>query len=277
MNQRSSNLLDEALGLDQSIEPWPLRGRIVAIEDQVETSGSFVLHHILKRSLSPNSSNVSILIAFSQPFSHYDRVLRKLIQWWDMDYGGLMSNLLRGCNLVTQRDNNRFFFFDMLMLQCPGGDEGISPECGLIALYGKIYKTIVALPEVSSKNVTIIIDDLSLMEVAANGSSDYVLDFMHYCRTLTTEFDCSLIALNHEDIYSSADRPTFLLQMEYLADILIKAEPLATGLASDVHGQLTVLNKGMNYRQGSSRNKISNFHFKVKENVVECFYPGSQG
>ncbi|EOY18473.1 Elongator protein 6 isoform 2 [Theobroma cacao] len=185
MNQRSSNLLDEALGLDQSIEPWPLRGRIVAIEDQVETSGSFVLHHILKRSLSPNSSNVSILIAFSQPFSHYDRVLRKL-----------------GCNLVTQRDNNRFFFFDMLMLQCPGGDEGISPECGLIALYGKIYKTIVALPEVSSKNVTIIIDDLSLMEVAANGSSDYVLDFMHYCRTLTTEFDCSLIALNHEDIYS---------------------------------------------------------------------------
>ena len=97
------------------------------------------------------------------------------------------------------------------------------------------------------------------------------------CRTLTLEFDCSLITLNHEDIYSSADRPTFLLQMEYLADILIKAEPLATGLATDVHGQLTVLNKGMNYGQWSSRNKTNNFHFKVKENIVECFYPGSRG
>ncbi|KAA3484991.1 elongator complex protein 6 isoform X2 [Gossypium australe] len=180
MNQRSSNLLDEALGLDQIIEPWPLRGRVVAIEDQVETSGSFVLNHLLKRFLSPNSSNVTIFIAFSQPFSHYDRILRKL--------------------------------------------------------------------------------------VAANGSSDYVLDFLHHCRTLTSEFDCSLITLNHEDIYSSEDRPTFLIQMEYLADILIKAEPLATGLATDMHGQLTVLNKG--------QNKVSNFLFKVKENVVECFYPG---
>ncbi|XVE99408.1 hypothetical protein REPUB_Repub03eG0195700 [Reevesia pubescens] len=260
MNQRSWNLLDEAVGLDQCIEPWPLKGRVVAIEDRVETSGSFVLHHLLKRSLSPNSSNVSIFVAFAQPFSHYDRILRKL-----------------GCNLVTQRDNNRFFFFDMLMLQCAGRDEGITPEGGLITLYGKIHKTISALHEISRKNVSIIIDDLSLMEVAANGSSDYVLDFLHYCCTLTSEFDCSLITLNHEDIYSSADRPTFLLQMEHLADILIKAEPLATGLATEVHGQLTVLNKGMNYGQGSSRNKISNFHFKVKENIVECFYPGSQG
>ena len=78
MDKRPSNLLDEALGLDQTVE-WPLRGRVVAVEDRVETSGSFVLHHLLKRSLSPNSSNVSIFIAFSQPFSHYDRILRKLV------------------------------------------------------------------------------------------------------------------------------------------------------------------------------------------------------
>ncbi|KAK8575616.1 hypothetical protein V6N12_063284 [Hibiscus sabdariffa] len=214
MNQRSSNLLDEALGLDQAIEPWPLRGRVVAIEDRVETSGSFILHHLLKRSLSRNPSSVSIFIAFAQPFSHYDL-----------------------------------------------GDEGTTPGGGLIALYGKIHKTISALPEISQKNVSIIIDDLSLMEVAANGSSDHVLDFLHYCRTLTSEFDCSLITLNHEDIYSIEDGSTFLLQMAYLADILIKAEPLATGLAADVHGQLTVSNKG--------RNKASNFHFKVKENMVE--------
>ena len=49
---------------------------------------------------------------------------------------------------------------------------------------------------------------------------------------------CSLVVLNHEDIYSSIERPALILQMEYLADILIKAEPLATGLATDVHGQV---------------------------------------
>lgn len=29
------------------------------------------------------------------------------------------------------------------------------------------------------------------------------------------------------------------MQMEYLADILIKTQPLATGLAADVHGQVS--------------------------------------
>ena len=40
--------------------------------------------------------------------------------------------------------------------------------------------------------------------------------------------------------------------------------------------QLTVLNKEIRDEQGSSRNKICNFHFRVKENGVEYFYPGSK-
>uniref|UniRef100_A0A5B7BFV1 Putative elongator complex protein 6 n=1 Tax=Davidia involucrata TaxID=16924 RepID=A0A5B7BFV1_DAVIN len=122
-----------------------------------------------------------------------------------------------------------------------------------------------------------MIDDISLMEVAANGSSNHVLDFLHYCYTLTAQFGCSLVALNHDDIYSSMEGPTLILQMEYLADVMIKAEPLATGLATDVHGQLTVLNKGISDGLGNSRKKLRNFHFKVKENSVDYFYPGTQG
>lgn len=49
------------------------------------------------------------------------------------------------------------------------------------------------------------------------------------------------VVLTHEDIYSVADRATLLLQMEYLADVLVKAEPLPTGLATDVHGQVLFL------------------------------------
>lgn len=49
---------------------------------------------------------------------------------------------------------------------------------------------------------------------------------------------CSLVILNHEDIYTCTIGPTLILQMEYLADVVIKAEPLMTGLATDVHGQV---------------------------------------
>ncbi|XP_068316525.1 elongator complex protein 6-like isoform X2 [Pyrus communis] len=202
--ETGGGLLDEALG--------HLSRRVVLLEDCVDTSAAFVLHHILKRSLSqsPHStSNAVVFVAFAHPFSHYDRILRRL-----------------GCNLAAQRDNNRFFFLDMLM-DCP--DEGKNSDCGLIALYGKIQKT-----------------------------------------------GCSLIMLNHEDIYSGTAKPTLILQMEYLADILIRAEPLATGLASDVHGQLTVKNRGIYDGHEGSRNKVSNFQFKVKENGVEYFYPGSK-
>lgn len=152
------------------------------------------------------------------------------------------------------------------------GEEGKNSDGGLVALYGKIQKTISALPQENKNCITVMIDDISLMEVAAKGSTNLVLDFLHYCHTLVSEFGCSLVMLNHDDIYSDTVRPSLILQMEYLADILIRAEPLATGLASDVHGQLTVLNSG----KERSRNKLSNFQFKVKENSVEYFYPGSR-
>ncbi|XP_015578369.1 elongator complex protein 6 isoform X2 [Ricinus communis] len=239
MEMRRLNLLEEALGLEEEASnTWDLRGKVIVIEDRVETSGSFLLNHLIKRILSPNS--------------------------------------FKGCNLAAHKDCGRFFFFDMLMLQCSDRNEGNSNKAGFITLFGEIQKVICALPENYKNHVTIMIDDVSLMEVAAYGSSDRVLDFLHYCHTLTSDFGCSLVTLNHEDIYSTMERRAFILQMEYLADILIKAEPLATGLATDVHGQLTVLSTGICCRKGNLKNKISNFQFMVKENSVEYFYPGSR-
>ncbi|PSS33449.1 Elongator complex protein [Actinidia chinensis var. chinensis] len=254
---RSPNLLDQALGLHDGESTRS--GRVVLIEDCVETSAAFVLHHLVKGFLSPLSSSAVIFVAFAQPFSHYDRILRKM-----------------GCNLVVQKDNKRFIFLDMLTLECPDGNEGKTCKGGLLELYGKIQKSVEAslLPG-GSRSITILIDDISLMEVAVKGSSSHVLDFLHYCRTLTTEFGCSLVVLNHEDIYSSIERPTLILQIEYLAEVIIKAEPLVTGLATDVHGQLTVINKG-NSDGLSLQNKMCNFHFRVRENSVEYFYPGSR-
>ncbi|KAI3930057.1 hypothetical protein MKW92_014917 [Papaver armeniacum] len=255
--ERSLNLLDETL-----VHIPSSKGRVILIEDQVETSGAFVLHHLIKRSLSIESSEIVIFVALSKPFSHYDRILRKL-----------------GCNLVAQRENGKFIFIDMLKLECPDGDEGNGVGGGLIDLYRKIQKSVEVNASTSpelNRCITVMMDDLSLLEVAAKGSSTYVLDFLHYCHTLTSENGCSLVVLNHNDIYSSKTGPTLILQMEYLADVVVKAEPLVTGLATDVHGQLTVLNKGAIDEHGGVRSKLHNFHFKVKENSVEYFYPGSR-
>lgn len=270
MSNPSRNLLDEALDLDgddvaiyRSSGSGRGCGRVLLIEDCVETSGAFILHHLMKRSLSPqHPSDILIFFSFAHPFSHYDRILRKM-----------------GCNLVVQRDNKRFLYHDMLMPKSPGidGDQEKAIESMLLGLYGKVQRTVelCSLPE-GEKNIIIMIDDLSLMEVATNCSSSHVLDFLHYCYSLTTEFGCSIVILNHWDIYSSIERPNPLIQMEYFANVVIKAEPLGTGLASDVHGQLTVLNKRVFQGTGGSKGKIRNFHFRVKESHVEYFHPGSR-
>ncbi|KZV32030.1 elongator complex protein 6-like [Dorcoceras hygrometricum] len=262
MTNLSSNLLEEALGF-----PYDSKGgavvsggggnRFIVVEDCVDTSGAFVLHHLLKRSLAPQSSDVVIFLSFSQPFSHYDRILRKM-----------------GCNLVAQREKKRLLFFDVQHLD---RDDGKSSENLLLQLYGKVHKAVeVCSASEGLQNLTIMIDDVSLMEIDADGSSDLVLKFLHYCYSLTTQFGCSLVTLNHEDVYSEVNRPTLVLQLEHLADVLIKAEPLATGLASDVHGQLTVLEKGVGDFSGKSRNnKLYIFQFRIKESGVEYFYPGS--
>lgn len=261
-NNLSSNLLEEALGFpyDWKFDAVFSGGgdcRLIVVEDCVDTGGAFVLHHLLKRSLAPHSTDVVIFLSFSQPFSHYDRILRKM-----------------GCNLVVQREKKKMLFFDVQRLD---RDKGKTSQDLLLELYGKVHEAVeVCSTSESLRKITIMIDDVSLMEIDADGSSNLVLNFVHYCYGLTTQYGCSLVTLNHEDVYSTVNRPTLLLQLEYLADLVIKVEPLATGLASDVHGQLTVLNKGVGDISGKPRNKVSNFQFRIKDAGAEFFYPGSR-
>ncbi|KAJ0979312.1 hypothetical protein J5N97_014786 [Dioscorea zingiberensis] len=258
MTSDASNLLDEALGLGGG---RAFVGRVVLVEDCVETSGAFVLHHLMKRFLSPESRGTLLLVALAHPFSHYDRILRKM-----------------GCNLSGQRDSNKLHFLDMLRMDFPGQIDGKTIELGFSGLFSKIQTAIEVAAMTGNNNggITIMIDDISMLEIAAHGCLDEILDFLHYCITLTSEHGCSLVILNHGDVYSSEEATSLLSHLEYLADIVVKTEPLATGLAADVHGQLTVLNHGSFEGQGHSMSKYRNFQFKVKENCAEFFYPGSR-
>lgn len=44
--------------------------------------------------------------------------------------------------------------------------------------------------------------------------------------------------LIHEDIYAGEENIGLLLHLRHIADLVVKAAPLSTGLAADVHGQV---------------------------------------
>ncbi|BAS83603.1 elongator complex protein 6 [Oryza sativa Japonica Group] len=241
------DLLSEAMGSG---------ARVVVVEDRVEAPGAFALHLLLKRALA--GGGAAALLALAQPFSHYDRVLRKM-----------------GCNLSLHRKSERLHFFDLQAF--PGGAKGGAISDSFVRLYGDIQRAIDASRTGDNTGrFTLMIDDVSLLEVAAGGSVDDVLDFLHYCVTLTSEMNCSLVFLIHEDIYSSEEGVGVLLHLRYIADLVIRAAPLSTGLAADVHGQLSVVNKCTFREQRLKAQRIWNFHFRVKENGADFFYPGSR-
>lgn len=235
--------------------------RVVVVEDCVEAPAAFVLHLLLKRALAAGGGGGggAALLALAHPFSHYDRVLRKM-----------------GCNLSMHRKSERLHFFDLQGF--PGGTRGGAIADSLAQLYSAVQRVVeTCRAGENAGRFTVMIDDVSLLEVAANGSADDVLDFLHYCVTLTSEMNCSLVVLIHEDIYSSEDGVGLLAHLRYIADLVIKAAPLSTGLATDVHGQLSVVNKGMLIEQRPAKGrKVWSFHFKVKENGADFFYPGSR-
>lgn len=170
---------------------------------------------------------------------------------------------------------------DMLHPDYTGG-KVTKTENALFELYKSIHQKLQECISSEGKRggVCIMIDDLSLLEIVAHGSEEHVLDFLHYCRILTSEQGCSLVLLSHQDIYASMDNSSFIRHLEYFADIVIGVEPLNSGLAADIHGQLTVFHRSNHEdisNMGSGpRNMLHNFHFRVKENQVEYFLPGKQ-
>ncbi|RCV45331.1 hypothetical protein SEVIR_9G449400v4 [Setaria viridis] len=248
--------MEEYGGGDLLTEAMGSAARLVVVEDCVEAPGAFVLHLLLKRALA--GGGAAAFLALAQPFTHYDRILRKM-----------------GCNLSLHRRNERLHFFELQAF--PGGARDGAIADSFVRLYSEIQR--VAEATRSGENAgqfTIVIDDVSLLEVAAHGSIDNVLDFLHYCVTLTSEMNCSLVILVHEDIYAGEENNGLLLHLRHIADLVVKAAPLSTGLAADVHGQLSVVNKGTFSEQRAKAQKVWNFHFKVKENGADFFYPGSR-
>ncbi|BBN17090.1 elongator complex protein 6 [Marchantia polymorpha subsp. ruderalis] len=248
-------------------------GSMVLIKDCVACRGGFLLHYLLKRLLTSTNARV-VMLGLSEPFSHYSRIARK-----------------QGCNLQSMRDSGRFLFVDQPLLlseQRTGSDAGASAtplsDNPLAAIYLKIKEAArggqVSDPSGDGAGQTcIMIDDASILDVIAGGSHNFVLDFLHYCRALTVgKQRCSLIVLTHRDVYEEPPASFMSPQLEHAADTVITVEPLSTGLAVDVHGQVTVQHRTDQledvFSQVRTRVRLQKHQFRIMEGTVQFFLPG---
>lgn len=71
--------MEEYGGGDLLSEAMGSAARVVVVEDCVEAPGAFVLHLLLKRALA--SGGAAAFLALAQPFTHYDRILRKMVSF----------------------------------------------------------------------------------------------------------------------------------------------------------------------------------------------------
>ncbi|KAJ7513478.1 hypothetical protein O6H91_23G001600 [Diphasiastrum complanatum] len=291
-------MLEEAIGWDDR----QAGGQFILVKDCVATSAGFLLNYFLKKVLTSaeKSSTLAprniqqgppkvVFLALSAPFSHYNRICKK-----------------QGCNLTAFRESGDLVFaelfseestWDQKKPQNPGVSVSVSTSvsaghevahtCDKLVV--GVYRRLRDMAKKSSacgvegcKGTFIMIDDLSLLEVAAGGSRAHVLDFLHYCQVLSFNSKrCSLISLIHGDIYSSTLFSSFLRELEHAADVVISVEPLSTGYATDIHGQLKVVNRTISSSTSRKMSEVPQLRlhhllFKLTENTVQFSTAGHQ-
>ncbi|GAB4815626.1 hypothetical protein N2152v2_008082 [Parachlorella kessleri] len=183
-------------------------GGLLLIKDCLESPGAFVMLQALKLSLS--ISYRVALVSVAQGAQHYQPVLRKL-----------------GINLHALTSSGQLVFLDALnsVAELTGGQS--APGISLMGLFRQVAE--LATSDSSSQPLCLVIDDLS-------GPG-------------------CLVALAHWDV--SADEP-WLSRVEHAAQgsfvvpsplllgtclrqqTVVEVEPLASGQAADVTGNLTV-------------------------------------
>ncbi|KAH7290357.1 hypothetical protein KP509_30G044400 [Ceratopteris richardii] len=255
-------MLDDVLGWGGTLP----RNRVLLVKDTVAASASFLLLYLLKKILATPDSLV-IFVGLKEPFSHYSRIARK-----------------QGCNLAMHQDHGSLVYIDLLSKtilehsSLPTDAAVINEGNKLILLFQKFIRI---LKEQPGRNTWIIIDDISLIEVIAQGNNAHVRDFLHYCRTLATDQQiCSLLLLTHLDAYEDIDETMMANHLELLSDTVINVVPLVTGQAVDVHGQVIVEHKvPCNVNPNTCMDGFQNsrgygLHYKLMENTVQFFTPG---
>eukprot|EP00744_Colponema_vietnamica_P015559 GILI01021812.1.p1 GENE.GILI01021812.1~~GILI01021812.1.p1 ORF type:complete len:291 (-),score=23.71 GILI01021812.1:36-908(-) len=262
----------------------PPRNKFLLVEDEVGAEGSFFLYHLMQ--LFIRGQHRVLLLGFSQNFTHYNSVGRKL-----------------GLNLAQAAEKGLFTFIDCFSVSSdwiqPIPSVEVMPTTNgplptstttdlassflrfsytsagcLSSLYSLVSQTI----NKDSRPCLVLIDDISCLYSIVDHPLE-VPDFLQYCIAASQDSDSpspvTLIALAHNDI-DSCETQTIaspdsyvqtLLRLRHSADFIFQVGRLPSGYSRDVHGIVSIRHRDNHHILSDA----SSFRYKVLESGAKLF------
>ncbi|KAJ8020657.1 Elongator complex protein 6 [Holothuria leucospilota] len=239
-----------------------------------QTDGSFAIHNFL--STFVRSHHKVIFLSLGQSFGHYNSVAQKL-----------------GTNLSSAKSSGQLTHIDGLQFslqlcrdssedKTPGEKLSVFTECLRCGSLRPLYLTIMDLIKSQSTSstpspVSVVIDDLSLL-MSLGFKAQAITEFIHYCRTALWKLSQNagnLVTLVHDDADGLDDDASHLvIALSHQTDMLIKVEGLTSGFSKDVHGQVTIVHRGL-HQSTPGRRKATSVHYKILDKTVSFFPMGT--
>ncbi|KAJ0401482.1 hypothetical protein ATCC90586_010459 [Pythium insidiosum] len=225
------------------------RGQFVVMQDRIEASGAFLVHHFL--ALFLKAGHRVCFLNLANPIEHYAAVGRKL-----------------GVNLTTCIDKRTLRVID-------GFRSDVQSLSDLLAQLREQLDEATA----AGAPFSIVIDDLNTLQWQFDRQT--LVRFLRSCRALSgATGEANVVLLHHADAEAgsirtatSVDGLTALQspQLMDMATVALRVAPLPSGYCKDVHGTLTVQQMCMGLN-GVFDASVSSF--KVMENTIKRFAAG---
>ncbi|KAI8338177.1 hypothetical protein BC941DRAFT_374866 [Chlamydoabsidia padenii] len=249
--------LDAALAFPNNLPPTQTH---IVITDTLKSDANFLIHHFTSNQLKTDRRVV--LVGLAQIFNHYFLINRKL-----------------GTNLLPFKQSGQFVFIDgvthlndySLDTPFPPPNTPTTPTdtlngCRLLQQFYEVIKTHV------QPGTLVILDDASML--LNNGFQDISV-FMNRLKSHLASLDGTLISLIHADEQGSDDmeQDGFVKAVIQSSELVLQVQPLGSGLARDVHGQLSII-YGPKYLPGLIKTQPHSMHYKILDNNVHFFAKG---
>ncbi|KAI8099646.1 uncharacterized protein BX664DRAFT_382158 [Halteromyces radiatus] len=256
--------LDAALAFVNNLPPTKSH---LVITDTLKSDANFLIHHFVTNQLK--GQRRVILIGLAQIFNHYFLISRKL-----------------GTNLLPYKQNGRLVFIDgvthlneySLDTPYPPLKTPTTPTDTLNNQDLKTFYMIIKQYIQQQEQPLLILDDVSMLLSNGFGLAE-TCTFINKLKVLMESVDGTLISLIHTDEEGNDDieQDAFVKSVIQSSEIILQVQPLGSGLAKDVHGQLSII-VGPKHLPRSINIQPQSMHYKILDNNVQFFAKGiSQG
>lgn len=135
------------------------------------------------------------------------------------------------------------------------------------------YKTVAQY--VTSSNTLVILDDVSVLLYNGFGI-EQVSTFVLKLRALVENVQGTLLTVMHADEEGADDteQDNFIKSVIYGSSLVLQVQPLNSGLARDVHGQLDVISGPQQQHPQNMNTPQQSLHYKILDNNVHFFARG---